>query len=293
MRKISYNRIGEYLQTALKIALEHGGSHPIRQIQGEMERRLNFDDYEKTIYEKSGYIRWQSILHFYSIDVTKAGWLRKHKGVWYVTEEGKKALELDPEKFIDEARAKYKEWAASRELVKEEEDPEAIQTSITASYEQAQSTAREEIKIFIRNLNPYDFQDLVAALLRGMGYYTPFVAPPGPDGGIDIVAYKDPIGAESPRIRVQVKHRPNIKVSRQEIAALLGDLQGEGYVGIIVSTGGFSNDAFNEIRKASKHIEKIDLEHFIDLWEEHYDKLSDEDKTLLPLRKISFLAPEE
>lgn len=293
MRKISYKRIGEYLQTALKIVLEHGGSFPIKQILGEMEKRLDFDEYEKAVYEKSGYIRWQSILHFYSIDVTKAGWLRKHKGVWYVTEEGKKALELDPEKFIETATAKYREWTESRELVKEKEEPEVIQSSITTSYEQAQSTAREEIKIFIKNLNPYNFQDLVAALFRGMGYYTPFVAPPGPDGGIDIVAYKDPVGAELPRIRIQVKHRPETKVSRSEVATLIGDLQREEYIGIIVSTGGFSLDALNEIRKASKHIEEINLERFIDLWEEHYDKLSDEDKILLPLRKISFLAPGE
>jgi len=40
-------------------------------------------------------------------------------------------------------------------------------------------------------------------------------------------------------------------------------------------------------------MEKIDLDDFIDLWEGHYNKLSDEDKALLPLRKISFLAPEE
>lgn len=293
MRKISYKRIGEYLQTALKIAVEHGGSYPIRQILEEMERCLNFDEYEKAIYEKSGYIRWQSILHFYSIDVTKAGWLRKHKGIWYATEEGKKALELEPEKFIEIATTKYREWAESRELVKEKEEPEIIQSSITTSYEQAQSVSREEIKSFIKNLNPYDFQDIVAALFRGMGYYTPFVAPPGPDGGIDIIAYKDPIGAELPRIRIQVKHRPETKVNRSEVAALIGDLQGEGYVGVIVSTGGFSPDALNEIRKASKHIEEIDLERFIDLWEEYYDKLSDEDKVLLSLRKISFLAPED
>ena len=126
-----------------------------------------------------------------------------------------------------------------------------------------------------------------------MGYFTPFVALPGPDKGIDIVAYKDPIGAELPRIKVQVKHRSDTKVSRQEVAAFIGDLQGEGYVGVIVSTGGFSPEALNEIRKSSRHIEKVDFERFIDLWEEHYNKLSDEDKILLPLRKISFLSPKE
>lgn len=41
---------------------------------------------------------------------------------------------------------------------------------------------------------PYEFQDLVAALLRAMGYYTPFIAPKGKDGGVDIIAYRDPLG---------------------------------------------------------------------------------------------------
>jgi len=56
------------------------------------------------------------------------------------------------------------------------------------------------VKLFLR-------EPLVAALLRGMGYYTPFVAPKGKDGGVDVVAYRDPLGTESPRIQVQIKHR--------------------------------------------------------------------------------------
>jgi restriction system protein len=275
----------------LKIILDNDGSFPIKQILGEMEKRIIFNEYEKAIYERSGYIRWQSFLFFYSIEITKAGWLRKHKGVWYITEEGKRALELNAEEFIKIAHVKYREWAESQDSIKEKS--KVAQSSIIAGYEQAQSTAREEIKNFIKNLNPYDFQDIVAALFRGMGYYTPFVAPPGPDGGIDIVAYKDPVGAELPRIKIQVKHKPETKVSRLEIAALIGDLQGERYVGIMVSTGGFSSDALNEIRNINKHVEQVNLERFIDLWEEYYDKLSDEDRLLLPLRKISFLAPKE
>ncbi|MFA6170631.1 MAG: restriction endonuclease [Candidatus Margulisiibacteriota bacterium] len=294
MKKISYERIGLFCQAALRIILEQGGSCPVKKIHEEIEKKIEFNEYEKGLYEKSGYIRWQSILHFYSIDLVKAGWLRKHKGTWFITEEGKKALEMTPNQFIDVARKKYMEWAEARELIRQESNETDNENhSLATTYEQAQSTSREEIKEYIRNINPYDFQDLVAALFRGMGYYTPFVASKGPDGGIDIVAYKDPIGAQSPRIRIQVKHRMETKVGRPEVASLNGDLQKEGYIGVIVSTGGFSADALVEIRKANKHIEKINFDEFIDLWEEHYDKLSDEDKNLLPLRKVLFLAPEE
>lgn len=46
----------------------------------------------------------------------------------------------------------------------------------------------------IKNMNPYEFQDLVGALLRSMGYHTEFIAARGRDGGIDIIAYQDALG---------------------------------------------------------------------------------------------------
>ncbi len=46
-----------------------------------------------------------------------------------------------------------------------------------------------------------------------------------------------------------------------------------------------------EVRHSAVHIETVDLIKFIDLWEQHYDKLSEEDKAHMPLRRIAFLAP--
>jgi restriction system protein len=148
--------------------------------------------------------------------------------------------------------------------------------------------ALEGMSNFIIAKNPYEFQDLVAALLRGMGYYTPFIAPKGKDGGVDIIAYKDPLGTTIPRIQVQIKHR-DIPTSVKEIRELMGLLQKDGDVGIFVSTGGFSSDARNTARTASVHIELIDKNRFIDLWQNFYNKLSDEDKNLFPLKPIYFL----
>ncbi len=59
-----------------------------------------------------------------------------------------------------------------------------------------ESDAREGIRQFIASKSPYEFQDMVAALLRAMDYHTPFIAPKGKDGGIDIIAYLDPLGAK-------------------------------------------------------------------------------------------------
>ena len=295
MAKIDRERIGTYLKTALQVVQENGGQMPSRDVLRQTEKRLDLSDYEKATYEKTGYVRWESILHFYSIDCTKAGWLIKKKGVWYITPEGIEALKYPPKEFMVVAGKKYKEWKAAHvvdidlsEKIDEEEEERNRQTA----YDQAVGLAREEIRHFINDVDAYRFQDLVAALLRAMDYHTPFVAPKGKDGGVDVLAYRDPFGTQSPRIKVQVKHRAQ-KATVQEVRQLVGLLNKDGDTGLFVSTGGFTDDAVDAIRNASRHMEKLDLDTFIDLWEQYYDKMAEEDKALMPLRRISFLAPTE
>jgi restriction system protein len=293
MAQISKERIGEYLQAGLRAIDLAGGSLPVKQVFLAIEQALVFSEYEAGILEKSGNTRWRSIVYFYSIDCIKAGWMRKNAGVWYLTEEGRQALSLSPKEFMEEAGRRYKEWKKMQgpeSLPTEERADESI-LSRASVFEQAQLSARTQIEQYIDSLGPYEFQDLCAALLRGMGFYTPFVAPRGKDGGVDIVAYRDPIGLTTPRLKVQVKHRDQ-KVERKEVSELHGVLH-EQDAGLMISSGGFTADAEMEIRRSRQHIEKMDLSDFIGSWERYYDSLQEKDKTLLPLRRISFLAPEE
>lgn len=289
MREISKERIGTLMQTALKGIAAGGGQLPVRDVLRYVEQHMALTEYEKQRYEKSGYVRWESLVHFYSIDCMKAGWLRKNKGIWYITEEGRSVLDLPPEEFIRQAQAKYREWRSRQEEQVVEADQEEEITRRTA-YEQAISVARKEIEDYINALDPYEFQDLVAALLRGMGYYTPFISPQGKDGGFDILAYRDPFGSTTPRIKVQVKHRSQ-KVTVKEVRELVSLLNKEGEMGLIVSSGGFTSDAEAEIRRSARHIEKMDLNSLIELWETYYDKMSEEDRAYMPLRRVAFLAP--
>ena len=125
-----------------------------------------------------------------------------------------------------------------------------------------------------------------------MGYFTPFIAPPGKDMGVDILAYKDPLGCAPPRLKVQVKHR-NQRVTVKEVRELVSLLSKEGDAGLFVSSGGSTSDAQVEIRRSPKHLEKIDLNDLILLWGDHYEKMAEEDRAFLPLRQISFLAPSK
>jgi restriction endonuclease Mrr len=85
---------------------------------------------------------------------------------------------------------------------------------------------------------PYDFQELVAELLKAMGYHVAWVSPPGKDAGIDIVAWVDPLGTRPPRIKVQVKRRTD-KVGADGLRSFLAVIGAED-VGIYVAAGGFT-----------------------------------------------------
>ncbi len=134
---------------------------------------------------------------------------------------------------------------------------------------------------------------MVAILLKAMNYHISHIAPKGRDGGIDIIAYTDPLGVKPPRIIVQVKHRSKAKISSDDIQRLAGTMRRSTDVGIFVTSGGFSSVAINEARSTDKHIELINFERFVTLWQEHYNKMTDEEKNKLPLHPIFFLGSNE
>ena len=261
----------------------------MRELVNEVEKRVELNEWDKARYEKSGYIRWQSMLHFFSIDCVKAGFLLKKKGKWYLTPEGEEAITLGQIELLESATKAYRKWKAEQPKEIEETESDIDEATTSMTFDEIEQIAMDGLENFIQKKNAYEFQDLIAALLRAMGYYTPFVAPKGKDGGIDIIAYQDPLGTESPRIQVQIKHRES-SANVQEVRQLMGLLQKAGDVGIFVSSGGFTSDAKSTARSSNIHVELIDLARFISLWQDFYNKMSDEDKSLLPLTPIYFLA---
>jgi len=286
--------------TALKILKDAGGTLPGREVMTKMKETLTFSDWEKETYEKTGYVRWESIFYFYSINVTKAGYLLKNKRIWYLTEEGEKALKMAPLEFYNSVNTAYKKWESENKAkVEVKEDEEAVEEFTNegqlqrATIEQLEIQAIEGIKEYINQKNAYEFQDLVAALLRAMKYYTPFIAPKGRDGGIDVVAYHDPLGASEPRIKIQVKHRPDSAVPVNDIRSLVGLLNKTGDIGLFVTSGRFTPDAERFARDSHIHVRLIDVDSFIQLWQQFYDALTDEEKNWLPLHKIHFLGSND
>ena len=282
-----------------KVLKEEGSQLSGKEVVDKVGQRLQFNDWEKGVLEKTGNIRWKSILHFFTIDCIKAGYLRKVKGVWYLTPEGEQALKkYNPVELLDSATSAYRKWRQeNKPQIKGEDDIPELQQDTDqvqkANLEQLQEQAFSGIKEFINQKNPYEFQDLIAALLRAMGYHTPFVSPKGKDGGIDIIAFQDPLGIKTPRLKVQVKHHPQNSIAPEGIRSLKGLINVGEEVGLFITSGRFSSEAERFAREANVHIKLIDGDDLISLWQEYYPTMTDEDKNLLPLHPIYFLGSND
>ena len=147
----------------------------------------------------------------------------------------------------------------------------------------APEKAKGFIEDMINRLDWDDLQELVAGVLRGMGYKTR-VSAPGPDRGVDIFASPDGLGLQEPRIFVEVKHR-QAAMGAPDIRAFLGGRKA-GDKCLYVSTGGFKKDARYEADRSTIPITLVALPELRDLLLEHYDRLDEETRALVPLRRV-------
>ncbi|WP_374405401.1 restriction endonuclease [Pelagerythrobacter sp.] len=150
-------------------------------------------------------------------------------------------------------------------------------------FESLEEQAIERVKDRLLRLDWDEMQQIVASLLRALGYRTQ-ISPAGPDRGKDIIASRDGFGFERPRIVVEVKHRRD-QMGAQEIRSFLGGRHQDDR-GLYVSTGGFSRDAHYEAERASTVTHLMTLDELAHALIEQYDQIDEDGRRLLPLTKI-------
>ena len=89
--KLPIERVGEIMKIILTELKDAGGEAELKDLFERFELKPKLSEYEKAVHDKSGYIRWRSVVHFYSIDCVKAGYLQKASGRWSLTPEGSSA----------------------------------------------------------------------------------------------------------------------------------------------------------------------------------------------------------
>ena len=284
--------VAKTMYEAMKMMKQNDGAVTFSEIVECISEKVNFTEWEKQkTSEKTQQPRWLVNMMFYSVEYVRAGLIRKESGVWYLTADGEKALSMTAGQVFAVAHTAYRQYQKlnnrHEEIDKDMEEVEELTPEMILS--EAESTAQEGIGKRIKALNPYEFQDLCAALLGGMGYYVPFTAPRGKDGGIDIIGYENAAGVGR-RVVAQVKHYPTTPVDVAAVRNLAALLKKDGDTGIVFSSGTFTNDAVRFAREHKNNIRLIGVMELVKLWISHYDMLTEDSRLLLPMKAVYYIA---
>lgn len=300
MPQITQKRTGELVRALFTILEEHTDGLRARDALKALASKAPPTEFEKGTFPSGG-PRYEKIVRWATVDCVKAGWMIKEDGRWYVTPAGSQALKdfPSPEAFYRRASQLYSKWKHAQDSAEPPEPTEEDlagthpnEKAATITLEMAKDQSREQIEGHLHSMDPFDFQKLVGALLTAMDYHVAWISPPGKDDGIDLLAYPDPLGTRSPRIKVQVK-RYEKPISVGDVSAFMGNL-GSEEVGIFVSTGGFTKDAESKARTDKQHrVTLIALDDLVRLWVKHYAELDETAKQRFPLQPIYFLSPAD
>lgn len=291
MGQITHERSGELSRGIFKTLLDEPEGLSVKEIFPRLEKDVPPTDFEREMYPNRPNVRrYENIAQFATITLVKAGWLVKNHGHWLLTEAGKQAYHsvTDPEKFYRKSLDEYGKWKegqSPRETGAGGEDELDDSGMSSVTLEKSEADAWAEVKNHLNKIDPYNFQELVAGLLEGMGHHIEWVAPRGPDGGVDIHAASG--GVSGKRIKVQVKRRKDT-LNVDTIRSFRGTLK-EGDTGLFISTSGFTSEAAKDARQGDRHLILIDGKRFFDLWVSHYEKIPEERRRLLPIKLVAFL----
>ena len=141
------------------------------------------------------------------------------------------------------------------------------------------------IRFIEQRFKGHDLARLVDGILKSKGYVTR-ISPPGPDGGVDILAASGGLGFDDPRICVQVKSSRG-PVGIDILNQLNGVVQKFGAShGILVAWGGLTRPADKDMTNAFFRTRLWDQTKIVDELVSNYDRLDDELKSEIPLRRM-------
>lgn len=127
--------------------------------------------------------------------------------------------------------------------------------------------------------------DLVAEIMRVEGYTTK-VSPPGPDGGVDILAAGGTLGLGEDRICVQVKSGDGA-ANHDVVLRLIGSVSNtQAQTGLLVSIGGVNAVAQRELENNFFKLRLWQMPDLLKALFRTYGELSDQTRAKLPLKQI-------
>lgn len=152
--------------------------------------------------------------------------------------------------------------------------------------------ANEQILSLIKSrFAGHDLATLVAQILEVEGYTTK-VSPPGPDGGVDILAAGGRLGLGADRICVQVKSGDS-PANRDVVLKLMGSMSAtKAQTGLLVSVAGVNGPAQKQLEDDFFGLRLWTMKELLQALYRTYHNLPIETRSKLPLRQIWSPTPE-
>ena len=162
-----------------------------------------------------------------------------------------------------------------------DEDDETVQPA-----PDLEQIGRDQIaKLVLSRFKGHGMARLVDAILQAQGYIT-HLSPEGPDKGVDLLAAPGPMGFGRPRICVQVKSGDE-PIDRPTLDQLVGTMQNvQAEHGLFVSWGGFRSTVDRERAVQFFRVRLWDQNDLIENLLEHYERLDEEIRAELPLKRV-------
>ena len=173
-------------------------------------------------------------------------------------------------------------------------------TSVVMNDEQPEAEARdlEELgqdqiaRLIEARFKGHKLTRLVEALLQVQGYVT-YRSPEGADGGVDILASGGPMGFGQHRICVEVKSE-SLPIDRPTVDKLLGAMtKFNATEGLFVSWSGFKPNVQKELASSFFRLRLWSRKELLEQLFVDYDRLDDELKAELPLKRIWTVAAQD
>jgi restriction system protein len=153
--------------------------------------------------------------------------------------------------------------------------------------------AQDQIQRHIQSrFSGHAMSQLVEAVLKAEGWVTR-LSPPGPDGGVDILAGRGLLGLDQPRLCVQVKSEPK-PVDVTVYRTLQGSMQTfKADQGLLVAWGGFNKVVLAEAKQNYFSVQLWDSRDLIEAVYRNYERLPEEVQANLRLKRVWMLIPED
>jgi restriction system protein len=138
----------------------------------------------------------------------------------------------------------------------------------------------------------HDLTRLVEGILQAQGYTT-YRSPEGADGGVDILAGMGALGFGTPQLCVEVKSQEG-PIDRPTVDKLLGAMSKfNAPQGLFVSWGGYKSNVQKELAQSFFKVRLWTRKDLLEALFAHYDKLDEDLKAELPLKRIWTVAAQE